>query len=162
MKQTLIGLYVLTILLSCKHSSENSVVAVLNDTAQILQMAVAEGISSRYMPDASSLYSIPSNDTVYLTSNVLPLRLLPLKSGSTHFRVLQKDDVCSLIGQDDVLERPRSFLEIRAVEKSDTGYYVSLRAIGCIRYSGGGGLGLYFKKRNNSFIIVDRSSVSIN
>lgn len=162
MKKTLGGLCVLTSLLSCKHSSENAVAAVLNDTAQILQMAVAEGISDRYMPDASSLYSTPSDDTVFLTSSVLPLRLLPLRSGSTHFRVLQKDDICFQIGQVDFVERSRSFLEIRAIEKRDTGYYISLSAIGCSRYSGGGGLGLYFIKRNNSFVIVRRSAVSIN
>jgi hypothetical protein len=162
MKQTLVGFYVLTFLLSCKHTIEKPIIAALSDTAQILQIAVAEGISLRYMPHASSLYSTTSSDTVFITSNVLPLRLLPTESGSTHFLVLQKADICSQIGQRDISELPRYFLEVRAFEKSDTGYYVSLRAIGCSMYSSGGSLGLYFQKSSNSYIVVDRSSGSIN
>ena len=115
------------------------------------------------MPGASSLKQNHAyGDSIYLTSEVLPLNILPSQLGNQNFKILSKCNICEIITSDSNLKVPPNYLEVVNFEKNDSGYYVHLESLNCFPFGGGGSLGLYFKKVKDSILVVDRSSSSIN
>src|SRR5690606_23893704 len=118
-----------------------------NDTITVLNLAINEGISDEFMPDASALKrNYIYGDSILLTSEFLPLNFLPRKLNNQIFKILSKEDICSVIDADYLHMDFPNYLIVRKFEKNDTGYYVQLQNLSCIEFGGGGSLGLYFKK----------------
>ena len=134
-----------------------------SDTLKVLRTAIHQGISDEYMPSASPLKrQYHFGDSILLTSEILSLDLLPTRVQDQSFKVLSKEEICSMIVADSAMSELPNYLNVSNFEKSDTGYYVQLRSLGCLPFSGGGSLGLYFKRIGDSLTIVDRTMSSIN
>ncbi len=154
-------IYILT-LFSCgdkvtesKHSD--------NDTLKILRVALHQGISDEFMPSASPLKrKYRYEDSILLTSDILPLNILLSSIENQKFKVLPRQQICSTIVADSNMAELPNYLSVTRLEKSDTGYYIQVRSLSCMPYGGGGSLGLYFKKVGDTLKIVDQSASSIN
>jgi hypothetical protein len=154
--------FLLNLLLACQ-SNAPVIVKQDNDTSILLKKVIREGISGRYMPDADPLtYKYKFGDSILLTSDALPLDILPSNIGSQKFKILPHSKICALIKKDSNLTQVPNYLLLNQFEKSDTGYYVQLQSLTCRDYGGGGSLGLYLKKEKDSFVLIRRSSSSIN
>lgn len=150
------------ILTSCEERIVNSKQQD-NDTIRVLRTALHQGISGAFMPSASRL-SLPYHfgDSVLLTSDILSLPVLLTSIKNQKFKVLLKEEICSMIVADTHMTELPNYLTISKFEKSETGYYVQLRNLSCLSFGGGGSLGLYFKKVGDSLTIVNRAASSIN
>lgn len=149
-------------LLAC-HNKKQNLTASANDTTKVLQTALLRGTSIHYMPDASALrIRYKFGDSILLTSWVLPLNILPSKVGDQTFKIMSSEKICQIIKQDSAMNEVPNYLFIDAFQKNDSGYFVRLESLGCRRYSGGGTLGLYFKKIKDSFVVAGTGSYSIN
>lgn len=163
MKSLYLNFYILLNLLLTCQSNVPVIVKQENDTSKILKTVISEGISDRYMPDAGPLtYKYKFADSILLTSEVLSLDILPSNIGDQKFKILPKPEICALIRKDSNLTRVPNYLLLNRFEKNDTGYYVLLQSLSCRYYGGGGSLGLYLKKEKDSFVVINRSSSSIN
>lgn len=121
------------------------------------------GVNIRYMPSASGLKGVTNfGDTVLLTSQVLPLNVLPQQVGDEKLKVMPQKELCAAMKPYQDLEPSPKYLNISQFEKNDSGYYIQLESISCGEYASGGALGIYFKKVNDSFLIVNRQASSIN
>jgi hypothetical protein len=158
----------LCILLNLLFACQNNVPVTVkqeneNDTSNVLKTVIGEGISDRHMPSADPLtYKYKFGDSILLTSTVLPLGMLPSNIGNQKFKILPQSEICALIKRDSNLTRVPNYLLLNRFEKSDTGYYVLLQNLSCLDYGGGGSLSLYLKKDKDSFVVINRSSSSIN
>jgi len=149
------------LLVSCQNKATNSNLAV-NDTTRIIKISLQEGTSVKYMPSVSPLFKkYKFDDSILLTSSVLPLGILPSNAGDHVFKIMNQQEICSIISADSSLEVP-NFLILSRLEKNDSGYYTQVQSLSCRPYGSGGSLGLYFRKVKDSFIVVDRKSWSIN
>ena len=163
MKLLYLNSYILLNLLLACQSNTPVIIKQENDTSLLLKKVIGEGISDRYMPSADPLfYKYNFGDSILLTSEVLPLNILPSKIGQQKFKILHRSDICALIKKDTALTQVPNYLLLRRFEKNDTGYYVSLQSLSCRNYGGGGSLGLYLKMEKDSFVVISRSSSSIN
>ena len=151
------------ILLFCSCSQRHSTITTsLSDTSKVLQIAILMGIDIKFMPDAGSLKGkLRFADTVLLTSQALPLELLPKALGDQQFKIRPQTEICTILDQEQSFPSPK-YLKVQTLEKSDSGYYVQMQSISCRRYPSGGSLGLYFKKYGDSFLVVKHMSSSIN
>jgi hypothetical protein len=157
----IVCLSMLTIL-SCRNKEANKS-PIVNDTTAIINASVKYGTSDEYMPSASSLKRIYKfRDSILLTSTSLSLGLLPEEIEHIKFKVLTKEQICSIINSDNLFLDLPNYLNLKKLEKTDSGYYVQLENVSCLQFGGGGSLWLYFKKKNDSWIIVDQFSSSIN
>ena len=163
MKLHFLNFYILLNLIVACQSNVPVIVKQENDTSLLLKKVISEGISGRYMPSADPLfYKYNFGDSILLTSDVLPLNILPSNTGEQKFKILERSYICALIKKDSTLTQVPNYLLLRRFEKNDTGYYVSLQSLSCRDYGGGGSLGLYLKKEKDSFVVIRRSSSSIN
>jgi hypothetical protein len=149
------------LLVSCRDKAASSN-RPLNDTAQIIEIALQEGTSVKYMPSVSPLFTkYKFGDSILLTSSVLPLDFLPSKASDHVFKIMSQQEICSNIKGDSSLAVP-NYLVLSRVVKGDSGYYIQVQSLSCRPYGSGGSLGLYFRKVKDCFIVVDRKSWSIN
>jgi hypothetical protein len=150
------------LLLSCRNRVAHATTAS-NDTSRILEIALLQGTSAQYMPAVSPLQiEYKFGDSILLTSNALPLNILPMNVGANHFKIMNQDEICFLIKRDSALEEVPNYLIVSRFEKKDTGYYVQVQSLSGRPYEGGGSLGLYLKIIRDSLIVVRRMSFSIN
>ena len=134
-----------------------------NDTLKILRVALQQGISGEFMPSASPLKrQYRFKDSILLTSDILPLNILPSSIENHKFKVLPKQEICLMILADSNMAELPNYLLVSNIEKSDTGYYIQVRSLSCLPYGGGGSLGLYLKKVGDTLKILNQSASSIN
>jgi hypothetical protein len=153
--------FLFVLLLSCQDKATSSNRS-LNDTARIIEIALQEGTSVKYMPSVSPLFTkYRFGDSILLTSSVLPLHVLSSEASDRVFKIMSQQEICSNINEDSSLAVP-NYLIISRLVKSDHGYYTQVQSLSCRPYGGGGSLGLYFRKVKDSLIVVDRKSWSIN
>ena len=163
MKFLYLNFYILLNLLLACQSNVPAIVKQENDTSKILKTVITEGISDRYMPSTDPLtYKYKFGDSILLTSNVLPLDILPSSITDQKFKILSHSEIYALIKKDSSLTQVPNYLIINQFEKSDTGYYVLIQSLSCRDFGGGSSLGLYLKKQKDSFVVIKRSSSSIN
>ena len=130
--------------LSCQNKADNSRHQD-SDTLAILKATLKESITSRYMPEAFPLKrKYHFGDSILLTSESLPLYLLPSNVDEQNFKILTQEQICSMIEADSNFTNRPNYLNVRKFEKRDTGYYILVQSLSCLPFGGGGDLELYF------------------
>jgi len=148
-------------LFSCNHDKYTSAIP-LNDTTQILTLALKTAFDSSHLPDASSLTKkYYFKDSILFTADSLQLNYLPTNLDTVLFKILTKDKICSLLKADSSMEVP-NYLTIKHFEKSDSTYFVIVESVSCLPFGGGGGIGIYISKQKDLFKVIDKGSFSIN
>jgi hypothetical protein len=133
-----------------------------SDTTKVLELAVRTAFQG-FLPDVSAVKGkYYFKDSILFTSTSLTIDSLPKVVDTLKFKILSKEHLCTLIKNDSLSDNQPNYLSIQAFQKSDTGYYVQIASLSCLLYGGGGALGLYIAKQNDTFYIKDRIGTSIN
>ena len=160
-KQKSFILYFLIGLLSC-NSPKAKVILVDSDTAKVLKLAIRTAFYHDNLPDISALKrKYRFNDSILFTTESLPLSILPGSVDTLRFKIFSRNQIFSLIKNDSIENLPH-YLYLRSFEKNDTAYYVSLQNLSCLPFGGGGAIGIYIAKENESFVVKRKMSSSIN
>lgn len=154
--------FLLLTLWSCKNQKDHHVPHV-NDTTLVLNQALSNAISARFMPDADALTQ-PGHfiDSILLTSNIDFLDLSQVSVAGQKFKVMEEQKILSTLKADSNNVNLPNYLIVSKFEKNDSGYYVQVQNLSGLPYGGGGSLGMYFVKKGDSLINVKRSASSIN
>ena len=115
-----------------------------SDTTKAVEVAVRTALQSSREDFDSVRAQFQARDTIYMTTDSLPLTELPEKIDSTPLRVLDHTALCA---NDTLPESSRDYIYIRAFQKNDTGYYVSVQSLNCQRATNGEALGVFIAKR---------------
>jgi hypothetical protein len=100
-------------ILSCRNKEANKS-PIVNDTTAIINASVKHGTSDEYMPSASSLKRIYKfRDSILLTSTSLSLGLLPEEIEYIKFKVLTKEQICSIINSDNLFLDLPNYLNLK-------------------------------------------------
>ena len=155
-------LILLLFLLSCKNQKEQTVPPV-NDTTLVLNQALSDAVSVRFMPDASALTQpYHFKDSILLTSKIGFLNLLPVSVGGQKFKVMEENKITSILRADSNNLNLPNYLIVSDFESNDSGYYIQVQNLSTFPYGGGGSLELYYIKKGDSLINVKKSAWSIN
>ena len=147
---------------SC-HNPEKPQTKQLNDTTKILYLSIREGISLRSMPSAGELFrNYPYYDTIFITSDSLPLNILPKSIDSIKLQIFSKEVICKAISSYSYFSKKPFYLNLMSLQKNDTGYFVLMECTNCEEYRSGGVLGLWFKAVKDSFLLIDKTAASTN
>jgi hypothetical protein len=163
MKLCKLGFYIILLgLASCK-GPEVKFFQQKSDTAKVLELAIRTAFYHQNLPDLASLKKpYHFKDSILFTSDSLALSNLPQTIDSIKFKILPKNQIFSLIQTESDLNKLPNYLYVGAFERNDTGFYVNLKSLGCLPFSGGGSIGIYIKKENDSIVVKSISSSSIN
>jgi hypothetical protein len=133
-----------------------------NDTTEVLKVAIAKAFYQENLPGISPLMKkYRFSDSLLFSSDSLSLDLLPINLDSINFKILKREQICSMIKKEsDSIEVP-NYLYIRRFEKNDTGDYVQIQSLSCLDFGGGGSIGVIVKKTDSLRAEVYGSS-SIN
>jgi hypothetical protein len=118
-------------LISCK-SPKSEVIQPKNDTTKVLELAIRTAFYHEQLPAISPLKKeFHFKDSILFTTNLLPLSALPLSIDTISFKILSRNQICSLIRADSNISELSNYLYVSAFEKSDTGYYVNIQSLSC-------------------------------
>jgi len=134
-----------------------------SDTTVLLRESLSMAISVEFMPDAGALTS-PGffDDTIFLTSSTIPLKLLPMSIDVRNFKILEEQEILKVFGLNTDDRKAPNYLKLIEFEKNDYGYYIQVQNLSAYPYRGGGSLELYYERMGDSLINVRRLSSSID
>ena len=134
-----------------------------NETTWLINQALANATSSKFMPDADAVTRpYVFNDSILLTSKVISLDLLPASIGVHNFKVMPEEEILGLLKADSNNLQLPNYLILSKFEANDSGYYIQVQNLSVLPFGGGGSLGMYSKKKGDSLLIVSKSASSIN
>jgi hypothetical protein len=153
MRSLFILLFILT---ACadKSSKQTSSAA---DTTQVIGLALKTVLNEPFPGmDGVKRKSI-FQDSIFLTTSLLPLSSLPPRVDSFRFKILPDTMICSVIKTDTVTEELPNFLRLQSFEKTDTGYFVRFESIDCIpSASRDGAVSLYILKTKDKYVFRNK------
>lgn len=157
-------LFLLVVLCSCKSHKEKAFrKGAVSDTTLVLNQALSEAVSVKFMPGASALTQpYRFKDSILLTSKASLLSFLPSSVGSQKFKVLESDKIISMLRADSNNPNLPNYLIVSDFVTNDSGYYLQVQNLSSLPYGGGGSLGLYYIKNANTLMNVKRSAWAIN
>ena len=154
--------FLFAIFVSCKSSKTNLITNNKSDTTSVLELAIRAAFYHQNLPSIDPLKKrYHFGDSILFTSDALPLSILPKTIDSIKFKILTRNEIFLLIQTESDLHKIPNYLNIGAFEKSDTGYYVSVASLS-LGFGGGGQIGIYIAKQNDSFLVKRKMSSSIN
>ena len=147
---------------SCKSPNAKSI-QPKSDTTKVLELAIRTAFYHQNLPGMDPLfYPYHFKDSILFSTDSLSLTTLPISLDSINFKILTSKQICTMIKADSSISELPNYLYLRAFEKSDTGYYVSVQSLSCLPYGGGGSIGIYISKDKDSFVVKYKTSSSIN
>jgi len=163
MRHIKFGLYLIFFTLISCHESKQKLYYPKSDTAKVLELAIRTALYHHNLPGSDPLkYPYHFHDSILFTSEVLPLSLLPTNLDSLNFKVLSESEICSMIYADSNLPHLPNYLMVSGFDKNDTGYVVHIGSFSCQPMGGGGAIGIYILKANDSFFVTHKGASSIN
>ena len=97
-----------------KSSKQTSTAA---DTTQVIEVALKTLLVESF-PDMNGIKRKSSfHDSIFLTTNLLPLSSLPSSVDSFHFKILPDSAICSVIKSDTATVSCRTFFGFRLLKK---------------------------------------------
>lgn len=146
----------LLVLTACteKSSQQSSSSA---DTTQVIEVALKTLLSESFPEmDGIKRKSI-FHDSIFLTTNLLPLSSLPRNIDSFHFKIAPDTLICSMIKSDTTTPELPNFLRIQSFEKTDTAYFVRFESVDCIPSpSKDGAVNLTILKTNDKYVFKQK------
>jgi hypothetical protein len=159
----LLVLFLLLALPSCINKPTGKILREENDTISVMKLALKTAFEGKRLPGIDPLKKgYYHRDSVLFTSDILPLELLPNTIDTLKFKVLTQQQIIESVKTESDLSKLPNYLNVRAFEKKDSGYYVSLQSLSNLNFGGGGQIGIYIEKHSDSFIVRKSLSSSIN
>lgn len=157
-------LFLLVVLWSCKSHKEMAFpLGAVSDTTLVLNQALSEAVSVKFIPGASALTRLYHfKDSILITSKASLLSFLPVSVGSQKFKVMESHAIISILRADSNNLNLPNYLIVSDFVANDSGYYLQVQNLSSLPYGGGGSLGLYYIKIGDTLMNVKRSAWSIN
>jgi hypothetical protein len=122
---------VLLFLTACADKSRKQFLAT-RDTTQVIKLALKTVLEESF-PEMDGIKRKSNfNDTIFLTTNLVPLSSLPTSIDSFRFKVVPDTTICSLIKSDTSTAELPNYLRLQTFEKTDTDYFVQFESVDCI------------------------------
>lgn len=161
-KSRILLLIISAAIASCTNNSKKIPFAK-NDTTEVLNLALRTAFYHENLPGISPLKrNYLFKDSILFTSDSIPLSALPSNIDTLNFKILDHNQICLSIRSDSGKQERSNYLFIRAFEKRNEEYYVSIQSLSCFPYGGGGSIGIHIIKEKSSFFVKDKMSSSIN
>jgi hypothetical protein len=157
-------LFLLVALWSCKNHKEKAFPqGAVSDTTLVLNQALSEAVSVKFMPGASALTRpYRFKDSILVTSKASLLSFLPVSVGRQKFKVMESHAIISILRADSNNLNLPHYLIVSDFVANDSGYYLQVQNLSSLPYGGGGSLGLYYIENGDTLMNVKRSAWSIN
>lgn len=152
--------FIIVFIISCSNKSSEPTQPI-NDTTRAITLAIRTAFYHENLPSISPLMKRYGFKDSILTTSHLPLYYLPSSVGTLNFKVLSVDELFRLFEKESDSQKVPNYLSIDKFEKSDSGYYVNIKSLSYLPY-GGGSIGIYISKINDSFVVKKMISSSIN
>ena len=155
--------FLMVVIFSCRSLDTQPTTKIKSDTAAVLELAIRTAFYHENLPSIDPLKKrYHFGDSILFSSGTLPLSILPKTIDSLNFKILSQKEIFLLVVTESNLSKIPNYLNIGAFEKSDSGYYVSVQSLNCLNFGGGGKIGIYITKQNDSFIVKRKMSSNIN
>lgn len=152
---------IVVLILSC--NNKTSVPAQpINDTTRAIKLAIRTAFYHENLPGISPLKKRYGFEDSILTISHLPLHYLPASVDTLNFKVISANALFRLFEKESDLRKIPNYLSIERFEKNDSGYYINIKSVGYLPYSGGGSIGVYISELNDSLFVDHTTSSSIN
>ena len=147
------SLFILLLILTACADKSRKQTSSAADTTQVIELALKTVLGQPFPEmDGVKRKSI-FNDSIFLTTNLLPLSSLPPGVDSFRFKILPDTMICSVIKSDSVTAELPNYLRLQSFEKTDTGYFVRFESIDCIpSASRDGAVSLHILKTNDKYV----------
>ena len=158
----IISYLALCTLISCENRDVKAV-TLMNDTTSVIRFAIAEAFRDARLPEIEQLRRrYYFKNQILLTSDSLPLELLPGYVDTINFKVLSKEEICKMISADSLEQDHPNYLCVNNLMKNDSGYYLNIGSLSCVPFGGGGIMGIDISKRNDSFVVIHKGFSNVN
>ena len=155
--------FLVLIVTSCKHSATNQIGQIKSDTILVLDLALRTAFYHGNLPGITPLKKhYHYGDSILFSSDTLPLSILPKTSDTIKFKILSRKEIILLTQTENDVTKIPNYLNIGAFEKSDTGYYVRVESLNSLNFGGGGIIGIYIRKEQDSLVVIKIMSSNIN
>ena len=145
-------LVLLLFLTACgnRNAGHNSSTA---DTTQVIELALKTALGQDFPEmDAVKLNSV-FGDSIFFTTSLLPLSILPSSVDSFKFRIMPDTMICPLLKTDTVSPELPNYLRLQAFQKTDSDYYVEFQSVFCIPApTRDASVGLHILKTKDKFV----------
>jgi hypothetical protein len=146
------SLFIFLLALTACADKSNKQTSTAADTTQVIEVALKTLLGESF-PDMDGIKRKSSfRDSIFLTTNALPLSRLPSSVDSFRFKIVPDTAICSVIKSDTATVELPNFLRIQSFEKTDTGYFVRFESVDCIPSpSKDGAVNLTILKTNDKY-----------
>jgi hypothetical protein len=143
---------VLLFLTACADKSRKQSLAS-RDTTQAIKLALKTVLEESF-PEMDGIKRKSNfNDTIFLTTNLVPLSSLPTSIDSFRFKILPDTEICSVIKSDTMTAELPNYLRLQTFEKTDSDYFVQIESVDCIPSpSRNGSVSLHLLRTKDKFV----------
>jgi len=143
---------VLLILTACADKRRKQTLSSA-DTTQVIELALKTVLVESFPEMDGIRRKSKFNDSIFLTTNLVPLASLPASIDSFRFKILSDTIICSVIRSDTVTAELPNYLRLQTFEKNDTGYFVQFESVDCIPSpSRDGSVSLHLLRTKDKFV----------
>ena len=147
------SLFILLLILTACTDRSSKQTSSAADTTQVIELALKTVLGEHFPEmDGVKRKSI-FHDSIFLTTNLLPLASLPPSVDSFRLKILPDTTICSVIKSDTITTELPNYLRLQSFEKTDTGYFVRFESIDCIPSSSlAGSVSLHILKTKDKYV----------
>lgn len=145
-------MFILLVMVASCTNRDGQVSQSKNDTTTAIELAVKTALEEDFPEMAPVKRKDKLKDSIFITTNLLPLANLPQRIDSFRFKILPDTLVCSAIKSDTLSGDFPNYIKLLAFEKRDTGYFVQLESLSCQSGGEGGSVGIFIVKTKDKFV----------
>ncbi|MEP7372071.1 MAG: hypothetical protein ABI675_01705 [Chitinophagaceae bacterium] len=146
-------MFILLLLLTACADKSSKQTSSAADTTQVIELALKTVLGQPF-PDMDGVKRKSIfHDSIFLTTNLLPLSSLPSSVDSFRFKIVPDTMICSAIKADTITTELPNYLKLQTFEKTDTGYFVRFESIDCIPSASlAGSVSLHILKTKDKYV----------
>jgi hypothetical protein len=145
--------FLLALLMSACSGKGKESTASAADTTRVIELALKTVMTESFPEIEGIRRQSVFRDSVFLTTSLMPLSMLPSDIDSFHFKPLADSLICSAIRQDTGSAELPNYLALQAFEKTDSGYFLTFESIDCVPSpSRDGAVSLHILKTEDRYI----------
>ena len=154
-------LFLLALLLGCKDQHPQRP-GPKSDTTMVLQVALQTAFMEHKLPETSSLYrGHLFSDSIFVVTDSLPRRFFPDALDTIKFEFGSHQQFIDRLRNIHDTLKP-NYLYVCCLERSDSGYSISIQSRSIVRFGGGGSTLIDVIKQGDSMVLRHFMSGSIN
>lgn len=151
------SLFILLLILTACADKSRKQTSSAADTTQVIELALKTVMVESFPEMDGVKRKSMFKDSIFLTTNLLPLSSLPPRVDSFRFKILPDTIICFVIKSDSVSAELPNFLRLQSFVKTDTDYFVKFESVDCIpSASRDGSVSLHILKTKDKYVFKPR------